>query len=79
MTNRLILEDIRPEDGWILHVETGTFESYSGVQHTLDQFNASRLVGTSPRPGRRPPRESASRHALRQGGALHHLKGATHG
>jgi hypothetical protein len=37
--DKLILEDIRPEDGWILHVETGTFPSYSGVQHTLDRFN----------------------------------------
>lgn len=37
--DQLILEDIRPEDGWILHVDTGTFEAYSGVQHTLDRFN----------------------------------------
>src|SRR5208283_5974666 len=37
--DKLILEDIRPEDGWILHVETGEFPSYSGVQHTLDRFN----------------------------------------
>ena len=37
--DKLILEDIRPEDGWVLHVDTGTFESYSGVQHTLDRFN----------------------------------------
>lgn len=37
--DKLILEDIRPEDGWILHVDTGTFEAYSGVQHTLDRFN----------------------------------------
>jgi hypothetical protein len=37
--DKLILEDIRPEDGWILHVETGTFPSNSGVQHTLDRFN----------------------------------------
>lgn len=37
--DRLILEDIRPEDGWILHVPMGQFESYSGVQHTLDRFN----------------------------------------
>jgi hypothetical protein len=37
--DKLILEDIRPEDGWILHVETGQFPAYSGVQHTLDRFN----------------------------------------
>jgi hypothetical protein len=37
--DKLILEDIRPEDGWILHVDMGTFEAYSGVQHTLDRFN----------------------------------------
>jgi hypothetical protein len=37
--DKLILEDIRPTDGWILHVDTGTFEAYSGVQHTLDRFN----------------------------------------
>jgi hypothetical protein len=37
--DQLILEDIRPEDGWILHVDQGTFEAYSGVQHTLDRFN----------------------------------------
>jgi hypothetical protein len=37
--DKLILEDIRPEDGWILHVDQGTFEAYSGVQHTLDRFN----------------------------------------
>ena len=39
MYDRLILEDIRPTDGWITHVKTGTFEAYSGVQHTLDRFN----------------------------------------
>jgi len=37
--DKMILEDIRPEDGWILHVETGTFPAFSGVQHTLDRFN----------------------------------------
>lgn len=37
--DKMILEDIRPEDGWILHIDVGTFESYSGVQHTLDRFN----------------------------------------
>lgn len=37
--DKLILADIRPTDGWIGHVETGTFESYSGTQHTRDRFN----------------------------------------
>ncbi len=37
--DELILMDIRPTDGWILHVDTGTFEAYSGVAHTLDRFN----------------------------------------
>jgi hypothetical protein len=37
--DKLILADVRPEDGWILHVETGTFPAYSGTQHTLDRFN----------------------------------------
>lgn len=37
--DKLILADIRPEDGWILHVETGQFPAYSGVEHTLDRFN----------------------------------------
>ncbi len=36
--DKLILEDIRPTDSWILNVKTGTFEAYSGVQHTLDRF-----------------------------------------
>ncbi len=38
--DKLILRDIRPEDGWIGTVNTGTFEAYSGTQHTLDRFNA---------------------------------------
>lgn len=37
--DKLILRDIRPEDGWIGTVQTGTFEAYSGTQHTLDRFN----------------------------------------
>lgn len=37
--DKLILEDITPVDGWILNMVTGTFESYSGVEHTLDRFN----------------------------------------
>jgi hypothetical protein len=36
--DKLILSDIRPTDSWILNVKTGTFESYSGVEHTLDRF-----------------------------------------
>jgi hypothetical protein len=35
----LILEDVRPTDGWINHVDTGEFPAASGVQHTLDRFN----------------------------------------
>lgn len=34
-----ILRDIRPTDQWMLHVETGTFPSYSSTSHTLDRFN----------------------------------------
>jgi len=37
--DRLILEDIRPTDGWIGHVSTGTFPSGSGVSMNLDRFN----------------------------------------
>jgi hypothetical protein len=37
--DKLILADIRPTDGWIGHVQTGTFPAYSGVTHTLDRFN----------------------------------------
>ena len=37
--DQLILEDIRPEDGWILHVDTGSFASFTGVEHTIDRFN----------------------------------------
>ena len=37
--DKLILEDIRPTDGWISHVDVGQFPAYSGVQHTLDRFN----------------------------------------
>jgi len=38
--DKLILEDIRPTDSWILNVKTGSFEAYSGVQHTLDRFTS---------------------------------------
>jgi hypothetical protein len=37
--DKLILEDIRPTDGWILNVKTGTFDAFSGTEHTLDRFN----------------------------------------
>ena len=37
--DKLILADIRPTDGWIGNVDTGSFEAFSGVQHTLDRFN----------------------------------------
>lgn len=37
--DKLILADIRPSDGWIGHVKTGTFDAYSGTEHTLDRFN----------------------------------------
>lgn len=36
--DKLILADIRPTDSWVLNVKTGTFEAYSGVEHTLDRF-----------------------------------------
>lgn len=35
-----IIKDIRPADGWIAHVTTGTWENWSGTQHTRDRFNA---------------------------------------
>lgn len=37
--DKLILQDVRPEDSWILHMETGTFPSNTGTEHTLDRFN----------------------------------------
>ncbi len=37
--DKLIIEDIRYTDGWIGHCEMGTFEAYSGTQHTRDRFN----------------------------------------
>ena len=36
--DRLILADIRPTDSWVLNVATGTWDAYSGVEHTLDRF-----------------------------------------
>lgn len=37
--DEMILEDIRPEDGWMLHVETGTFPPFKSTSMTLDRFN----------------------------------------
>lgn len=37
--DKLILGDIRPSDGWIGHVKTGSWDAYSGTEHTLDRFN----------------------------------------
>jgi hypothetical protein len=34
-----ILKDIRPTDQWMLHVPTGVYKSYDGVQKYLDRFN----------------------------------------
>jgi len=35
-----IIKDIRPADaGWMAHVTSGTFEAWSGTQHTRDRFN----------------------------------------
>lgn len=38
--DKLIIEDIRYTDGFIGHVEMGTFEAFSGTQHTRDRFNS---------------------------------------
>jgi len=35
-----ILKDIRPFDGLIGYFETGSFDAYSGVEHTYDRFNS---------------------------------------
>jgi hypothetical protein len=35
----LILEDIRPTDSWVANVKQGTWEPYTGVEHTIDRFN----------------------------------------
>lgn len=34
----LIIRDIRPEDGWIGHVETGQWEPYTNNTHVFDRF-----------------------------------------
>lgn len=37
--DKRILMDVRPTDGWIGHVKSGTFEAFTGTQHTRDRFN----------------------------------------
>lgn len=37
--DKLIIEDIRPTDGFVYHVDMGTFEAFTGTQHTRDRFN----------------------------------------
>ncbi|HUD75877.1 MAG TPA: hypothetical protein VMQ76_12465, partial [Terracidiphilus sp.] len=37
--DKYIIKDIRPEDGWLAHVTSGTFDAWSGTQHTRDRFN----------------------------------------
>lgn len=37
--DKLILQDIRPTDGWIGHVSMGQFPAFDGTEHTLDRFN----------------------------------------
>lgn len=36
--DKLIVEDIRPTDPWVLHVKTGTWEAYTDTTHTIDRF-----------------------------------------
>lgn len=36
--DQLILQDITPVDGWIGNMKMGSFEAYSGTEHTLDRF-----------------------------------------
>lgn len=37
--DKYIIKDIRPTEGWVAHVKSGTFEAWSGVQHVRDRFN----------------------------------------
>lgn len=37
--DKYIIEDIRPVDGWLAHVTSGTWDAWSGTQHTRDRFN----------------------------------------
>lgn len=38
--DKYIIKDIRPEDSWLAHVTGGTWEAWSGTQHTRDRFNS---------------------------------------
>lgn len=35
-----IIRDIRPSDGWLAHVTTGTFDAFTSTVHTRDRFNS---------------------------------------
>lgn len=34
-----LIKDVTPTDGWIGHVETGSFAAFDGVSHTFDRIN----------------------------------------
>lgn len=36
----LIIEDVRPTEGWVAHVGSGTFEAWSGTQHVQDRMHS---------------------------------------
>ena len=36
--DKRIIEDIRPEDGWIGHMETAMWDDFTGTEHTFDRF-----------------------------------------
>lgn len=38
--DRKVLKDIRPIDSWVAHLKSGTFEAWSGTQHTRDRYNS---------------------------------------
>lgn len=38
--DKLIIEDVRYQDGYIGHCSMGTFPAYAGTQHTRDRFNS---------------------------------------
>lgn len=35
-----VIKDIRPSDSWLAHVDTGTFDAFTGTVHTRDRFNS---------------------------------------
>ena len=35
-----VIKDIRPSDTWLAHVDTGTYDSFTGAAHTRDRFNS---------------------------------------